>query len=119
MRSGRRPSVLVVEDELLIAMELEASLERCGCSVLGPAPTVQLALTVLKGERPDGAILDVNLRGERVTPVATELRSLDVPFVLVTAFDPAGLDEPALQSAPVLRKPITGDEVWQALQTVL
>ena len=63
------PAVLVVEDEFLIAMDLECLLERNGWRVLGPAATVKEALRLLDGETPDVALLDVNLRGEMVTPV--------------------------------------------------
>ena len=119
MPSGR-PRVLIVEDELLVAMELAGTLERSGYRVLGPAPSVQRALAILEDERPDGALLDVNLRGERVTPVAKELRARSVPYVLVTAFNPAAFAEPELRSVPVVRKPISDDEeVVRALEGVL
>jgi DNA-binding NarL/FixJ family response regulator len=73
--------VLLVEDEALIAMEVARGLAQSGYRVLGPASTVACALALLQGERPDVAILDVNIRGERVTPVARELSALGVPFV--------------------------------------
>ena len=69
--SGRR--ILVVEDEFRLAMELEALLERHGCLVLGPVPTVDRALAMLDGEPPELVLLDVNLKGERATPVAAAL----------------------------------------------
>ena len=95
MPHGRAPepllspdrAVLVVEDEFLIAMHLELVLQRHGWRVLGPAATVDEALRLLRGEKPDVALLDVNLRGELVTPVAEKLRALSVPFVLATAYD--------------------------------
>ena len=90
----RRPApgrlVLVVEDEFLIAMDLELLLQRHGWRVLGPAATVAEALRLLAGETPDVALLDVNLRGEPVTPVAEELRARGVPFVLASAYDTGG-----------------------------
>ena len=66
--------VLVVEDEFLLAMELEALLEQRGCRVLGPVATIDQALAVLARHRPAVAVLDVNLRGKRATPVAAALR---------------------------------------------
>ena len=83
--------VLVVEDEFLIAMDLELLLRRHGWRVLGPAATVAEALRLLADERPDVALLDLNLQGELVTPVAEELRAQDVPFVLASAYDSRGL----------------------------
>ena len=67
--------VLVVEDEFLIALDLEQLLRRHGWRVLGPAATVAVALRLLRGAMPDVALLDVNLGGELVTPVAAELRA--------------------------------------------
>lgn len=87
---GRR-CVLVVEDEMFIAFELEAALIDGGFRVLGPVGSVKDALDLLKNERPDAAVLDVNLAGENVAPVALQLRVLGVPFVLATASDSAEL----------------------------
>ncbi|OEC96911.1 response regulator [Rhizobium sp. YK2] len=83
--------VLVVEDEFFIAMELESVLTGGGFDVLGPASSVGKALDLLKGQRPDAAVLDVTLSGEKVTPVALLLKSWGVPFVLASASDPAEL----------------------------
>lgn len=84
-------SVLVVEDELFIGMELEAALTEAGFRVLGPAPSVEVALDLLADERPGVAVLDFNLGREKVTPVALLLKSLGVPFVLTSASDAAEL----------------------------
>jgi CheY-like chemotaxis protein len=62
--------VLIVEDELVVAMELEALLKSLGCLPLNPVPTLKKALRALERESPDVAVLDVNVQGERVTPVA-------------------------------------------------
>ncbi len=79
-------SVLVVEDELLIAMDLQLMLEENGYSVIGPATSVDAALRLLEGGRPDVAVLDVNLRGQTVVPVAERLRKLQIPFVVSSAY---------------------------------
>ncbi|MBB6487079.1 response regulator [Rhizobium lusitanum] len=83
--------VLVVEDEFLIAMELESALTHGGFRVLGPASSVNQALDLLAKQRPDAAVLDVTLGHEKVTPVAQLLTSWDVPFILATASDAAEL----------------------------
>ncbi|OEC96186.1 response regulator [Rhizobium sp. YK2] len=83
--------VLVVEDEFFIAMELESVLTRSGFEVLGPASSVGQALDLLRGQRPDAAVLDVTLGREKVTPVAVLLKALNVPFVLASASDAAEL----------------------------
>ena len=81
----REPVVLVVEDEFLIAMDLELLLGQNGWRVLGPAPTVEVALELLNEEIPDVAILDINVRGKRITAVAEDLRRMGVPFMVPTA----------------------------------
>lgn len=106
--------VLIVEDELIIAMELENLLRGLGCTVLGPAPTIKQALRALADERPDVAVLDVNLRGERVTPVAEFLEEQGIPFVLVTGYGRERLEE-ALQGKRYLRKPVDAHELASAL----
>ncbi|PCK81516.1 hypothetical protein CPT34_08290 [Rhizobium sophoriradicis] len=74
-----------------IAHQLQDALEAGGFRVLGPAATVSQAVELIDGERPDAAVLDFNLGGESVTPVALHLRTLGVPYVLTTAYDKARL----------------------------
>ena len=98
--------MLIVEDEALIALDLELLLVRHGWRVLGPTATVAQALRLLnEGETPDVALLDVNLRGEMVTQVAQRLRALGVPFVLASACDVAQLGVAILAEAPAVGKP--------------
>ena len=113
---GPPPLVLVVEDEFLIATELEHMLGRHGWRVLGPAATVEAALRLLDGgARPDVALLDVNLRGEAVTPVAARLRALGVPFVLASAYDGNRLAALGLGGAPNVGKPADDRRLLAAL----
>ena len=100
-----RLRVLVVEDEFLIVLETEQMLDRLGCVVIGPAPTVARALALLDREEPDLAILDVNL-GERSTPIAEALRARGVPFALATGYNGHQLPEAAFRYAPHLGKPL-------------
>jgi two-component SAPR family response regulator len=79
-------TVLIVEDEFLIAMNLEAILERHGAHVLGPAGTVTEALRLLETKRPDVALLDVHLKDGLVTPVAKALGLRTIPYVLASAY---------------------------------
>ena len=110
------PAVLVVEDEFLIAMDLERLLERNGWRVLGPAATVQEALRLLDGEAPDVALLDVNLRGELVTPVAERLRARGVPFVVASAYDGAQAGCDGLGRRAWLGKPADARRLLTALR---
>ena len=109
----------MVEDEFLIAMDLEQLLRRHGWRVLGPAATVDQALRLLPdGEGPDVALLDVNLRGEPVTPVtpvAAELRARGVPFVLASAYHVPALAAAALAGALNVGKPTDERRLLAAL----
>jgi CheY-like chemotaxis protein len=105
-----------VEDEFLVAWDLEHLLARCGWRVLGPAASVAEALRLLgAGEAPAVALLDVNLRGETVAPVAEALRALDVPFVLASAYEGADLTATALAGAPNVGKPVDEARLLAAL----
>lgn len=112
--------ILVVEDEFLIAMELEQTLRSAGYRVLGPAPNVRTALELLQRERPHAAILDVNLGGERVTPVAEVLRAMSVPFVLASGYGAAelGSDE-VLRDAVNVGKPSLSPRLLGELRSLL
>jgi CheY-like chemotaxis protein len=114
---GRR--VLVIEDEMLVAMEFESLLRRQGCAVLGPASTVDRALALLDHDQPDAALLDLNLNGEPATAVAVALRTRSVPFVLVTGYGEAQSSEPELQGAPRVDKPVNHQELVRALARVM
>ena len=110
---------MIVEDELIIAMEMESLLKGLGCIVLDPVPSITQALRVLADERPDAAVLDVNLQGERVTPVAAALRERGIPFVLVSGYGRERLQEEPLQGAAYLRKPVDAGQLERALEEVL
>ena len=111
-------AVLVVEDEAAVALELDRLLQGLGYRVLGPAFTVQQGLKMIEAEPPDAALLDVNVGGELVTPVAEALRERNVPFGLLTAS--VEIREPELKSAPMVRKPIwDGDQIARLLESVL
>jgi len=100
-------SVLIVEDELFVAMDLTHVFEDHGWIVLGPAPSVHRALQILEEELPTVAILDVNLRDELVTPVAAVLKDRSIPFVVASAVsDPHQLCGEIVSGAPILRKPV-------------
>jgi len=86
--------VLVVEDEAMVAMVLEDTLLEFGCVVTAIAPSVAAALDQIERTPDiDAAILDVNLGGEKVFPVADALQAKGVPFVFSTGYGPADLTE--------------------------
>jgi CheY-like chemotaxis protein len=111
-------TILIVEDEPLIAMMLEDFLESLGHTVTASCDNVADALKAVHGNGFDVAILDVNLKGENVWPVATELRQRGVPFVLASG---GHVDPPPREFAgvPLIEKPFTIDRVTPALEAAL
>lgn len=80
--------VLIVEDDFFVADDLVASLEELGARVVGPVASVRGALDLIgKGQRLDGAVLDINLQGEMAFPVADALTERAVSFVFTTGYD--------------------------------
>jgi CheY-like chemotaxis protein len=106
--------IMVVEDEALVAMSLCQSLDELGFEVIGPFSRIADAIVALKNHRVDAAVLDVNLGGELVYPLAEALVADQVPFIFVTGY---GTDEIEQRFArtPVLQKPIERD----ALRSIL
>lgn len=106
--------VLLLEDSPLIAMHMEEMLADGGCVVVATFDTVARALEFLRGNAVEAAVLDVNLRGEKVFGVAAELKARGIPFVFSTGagerFIPAEFD-----AAPHLSKPFEPEELHAAL----
>ncbi len=108
--------VLVVEDEMLIACEMEATLEDLGCEVVGPFARISHALEALEAITVDAAVLDVNVRGEMIFPVAEKLKALGVPMVFCTGYaDLPDVPEP-LQNQVRLSKPCAAASIEAALR---
>jgi CheY-like chemotaxis protein len=98
----RGRTLLLVEDEYIVAADLAIRLEDLGAVIVGPAGSVEEALELVQSQsgRLDGAVLDVNLAGHRVYPVADALIAKAVPFVLTTGYDASSIDS---KYAAVLR----------------
>ncbi|WP_283179994.1 response regulator [Gemmobacter sp. 24YEA27] len=113
-------TVLIVEDEFMIAMSLETMFEDRGWRVTGLAPSVKDALRLLELERPAVALLDVNLGTEMVTPVAEALKSLGVPFALASAYDrPELFGGAILASVPNVGKPTNESHLFNVLEQLV
>lgn len=97
--------ILVVEDEMMAASMLEMVLADCGCVVVGPVPTVEMGLALAKNGALDAAILDVNVGGDPVFPIADMLAASRVPFVFVTGYGVPGVDATRYPGVPVVQKP--------------
>jgi len=110
--SGLR--VLVVEDEMMVSMLIEDMLADMGCHVVGPASRLDEAIELSKVSQIDCAVLDVNLGGQPIFPLADILREKGCPFAFATGYGDAGLRE-ADRGAPVLQKPFREGDLARVL----
>jgi CheY-like chemotaxis protein len=102
--------ILVVEDEILIAVMIEETLRSLGCIVVGPVAKLEAALRLACNEALDGAILDVTIRGGQVYPVTEHLLARGIPFVLASGYGDWALPD-TLQDQARLTKPFTTHEL--------
>jgi len=113
--AGKR--ILIVEDELMIRMLLDGMLTDLGYTVAGEAGSVDEALDLAKQAEFDLAILDVNLNGKAITPVAEALSQRGVPFVFSTGYGVHGVPD-AYRKNPTLQKPFQAEALAQVLETI-
>jgi len=111
-------TILIVEDEPLIAMMLEDFLDTLGHTVKGICESVGEAREAVEAGGFDLAILDVNLKGENIWPVASEMRARGIPFVIASG---GHVDPPPAEFAavPMIDKPYTIDRVTPAIEEAL
>ena len=119
LSSMGRLRIMIVEDELLVAMNLEDMLEGFGFEVVGPYPTLAEAREALEADDLDAAVLDVNVRGELVFPLAEDLVARAVPVVFCTGYAETGRFPPGLAGLPRVAKPYTPEGLRSALDIVL
>ena len=116
--TGPAKRILVVEDELMIRMLLEDMLGELGYTVAAEAARIDEALKAAQTADFDIAILDVNLNGQPISPVADALVARGMPFVFATGYGERGLPEP-YRDRPTLKKPFQMDGLKQMLQSAL
>ena len=105
---------LIVEDDYFIAHELVKGLETAGFEVVGPVPSLAKALSIVEAERIDGALLNVNLDGEKVWEVADALIERRIPVVFVTGYERSSIPV-RYTDVPLCLKPVEADTVIDAL----
>jgi CheY-like chemotaxis protein len=116
--STGQPRVLVVEDEYLIRMLLEDMLADLGYAVAAAVGTIAEAGKLAADEQFNAAILDVNLDGQEIFPVADVLAKRGLPFVFVTGYGEQSLPE-RYRSRPTLQKPFQPEQLKTALAALL
>jgi DNA-binding response OmpR family regulator len=114
--AGRR--ILLVEDEALVAMLLETVLEDENCIMVGPYSDLVSAQEAARREVVDAAVLDVNLAGQMVFPVAEVLAERGVPFVLLSGYGTRALPENR-PDWPVCNKPFKTEELVSMLRRMV
>jgi PAS domain S-box-containing protein len=113
---GKR--ILIVEDEPLVAMELESNLTAAGCEVIGPAGTLEQAKSLVAQREFDAALVDVNLAGRAVDEIAAALTQKNCPFAFVTGYGREALPR-GFQDAVLLGKPFGRAQVLAAVEVLL
>src|SRR5690606_4863423 len=106
------------EDMAILAREVRHALEIAGMAVVGPARTVSEALRLATHAELHAAVLDIDLNGQRIDPVAERLAERNVPYLFVTGFESPGLPA-GLRRAPVLHKPLDYDQLRRTVREVI
>lgn len=110
--------VLIVEDEYFLANDLQRGFEQVGINILGPVPSLAQALALAQEKSVDGAVLDIQLDGDKVYDVADALIERDVPILFVTGYDRSDIPSRYTDVA-ICQKPVGADEVIAALARIV
>jgi DNA-binding response OmpR family regulator len=113
-----RPRILIVEDEMMIAIMLEDMLDELGCAVAGIAGKPEEAMAFIESQPIEAAILDVNLNGAHSFAVAEALDERGVPYMFSTGYGAIVLEE-RYRTRPVLQKPFRQEELEAAVNVML
>jgi PAS domain S-box-containing protein len=116
--SLRGKSVLIVEDEPLVAMDMQSTLRAAGCTVIGPAGTVREARKLIGEHDCDAALVDVNLRGETIDKLLPALRRNDIPYGFVTGYGAKVLSQ-TFEETVTLTKPFSGEQLLAVVEVLL
>ena len=103
-------TILIVEDESLLAMDIISQLERAGAVVVGPAGTISVALSMIEQHQFDGALLDCNLGGDPVDEIAAALAHKNIPFAFVSGYSRDSLPR-SFSNAELLSKPFDAHQL--------
>jgi CheY-like chemotaxis protein len=112
-------TVLVVEDEALVGMELQFELEHAGADVIGPIPTLTEAISAATEKTFAAAILDIDLRGQDVFPAADHLKTRDIPFLFHTGHGRRVELTEGYPGVPVCKKPMSTERLLRVLAGLL
>ncbi len=111
-----RWTILIVEDEFLVAYDMQDMLQSLDCMVAGPVASIEEALDVLEAEPIDGALLDINIGGREVFPLADRLQERDIPFAFSTGYEVDSVIPARFADRPLLRKPYDEKKVAEIVK---
>lgn len=114
----KHASVIIVEDEALIRMMLVEMVETLGYKVIGEAGRIEEGRSLAETQQYDLAILDINLQGCNVQPVAEAVRSRGLPLLFLSGYGSKGAPV-GFKGAPILEKPCTPDKLKRVIDAVL
>lgn len=117
-KAGSRTSVLLVEDEVMIRMMVADMLEELGYTIVAEAGDIDEGVRLVQSIDFDIAILDVNVNGKVITPVAEAVQMRGKPFVFATGYGAQGLPE-KFRDRPTLQKPFQIETLARTIETVL
>jgi response regulator of citrate/malate metabolism len=109
--------ILIVEDEAVVAFDLAGTIGAMGFEIVGPATSLAGGRELLHAVAPDGALLDINVGGEAVYPLARDCLDRGLPIAFVTAMHPANIPQ-EMQAVPRLAKPWTMPQLRRLMLTV-
>ncbi|MES2600190.1 MAG: response regulator [Pseudomonadota bacterium] len=118
LKAGSPISILLVEDEVMIRMMVADTLEELGYTIAGEAGDIDEGIRLVQAIDFDIAILDVNVNGKVITPVAEAVQMRGLPFVFATGYGAQGLPE-KFRDRPTLKKPFQIETLARTIETVL
>jgi DNA-binding NtrC family response regulator len=113
---GRR--ILIAEDEAMIALDLESVLQDLGCEIIGPVANVEDIVQHCEAHHPDGALLDINLRGKQVFAVLPQLIQQGLPVIITSGYDDVTLIPQDFRALPRISKPFNQTALRELCVTV-
>jgi PAS domain S-box-containing protein len=116
---GRARRILVVEDEALVALQLQEDLESDGHHVVGPARNLEQGISLAVSEAIDAALVDVSLGRETSAPIADELMARNIPFAFATGYADSSILPERLRAVPRLSKPYALSEVRRLVESLV
>jgi two-component SAPR family response regulator len=109
---------LIVEDEYFIAQDLAGAFTDIGSEVLGPVPSIDQAMEVIRDQVVHAAVLDINIQDQMVFPLADILNHRDIPFVFASGYDEKSVPQ-SYQGVPRWEKPFVAGDIAEFLSDIL